>query len=63
MFIAYGVGWKGTYAAGKYLDRVVFPQLEMYPYRWLIASWEDTNVNGFVNAPGDGDTYTLLATG
>ncbi|KYH37266.1 MAG: hypothetical protein AYL28_005380, partial [Candidatus Bathyarchaeota archaeon B23] len=63
IFIAYGIGWRGTYAAGKYFDRVVYPNLEDYPYRWIIVQWTDTNGDGFVNAPGDGDTYSILASG
>ncbi|MEM2126973.1 MAG: ABC transporter substrate-binding protein [Candidatus Bathyarchaeia archaeon] len=60
VFIAYGVGWRGTYAAGKYFDSVIFPKLEEFNYRWIIVKWEDTNKNGFVDKPGDGDTYTPL---
>ncbi|HDI53262.1 MAG TPA: hypothetical protein ENF89_03810 [Candidatus Bathyarchaeota archaeon] len=62
VFIAYGIGWRGTYAAGKYFDRVIYPNLEDYPYQWIIVQWIDANGDGFVNAPGDGDEYTLLAT-
>ena len=58
-----GIGWRGTYAAGKYFDDVVHPNIEEFTYTWIIVKWEDTNNDGFVNAPGEGDTYTILARG
>jgi hypothetical protein len=61
--ICYGFGWPGTYAAGKYFDKEVFPNLGRYTNSWIIVHWEDTNGDGFVNNPGEGDTYTLIATG
>ena len=63
IFIAYGIGWRGTYAAGKYFDDVVHPNIEEFTYTWIIVKWEDANNDGFVNAPGEGDTYTILARG
>ncbi len=63
LMLCYGLGWKGTYAAGKYFDSVIYPHSELYPYSWIIVKWEDTNMNGFVNTPGEGDTYTIIATG
>ena len=61
--LCYGLGWKGTYAAGKYFDQIVYPNLQTYEVSWIIVKWDDTNANGFVNNPGDGDTYTLIASG
>jgi hypothetical protein len=61
--LCYGFGWKGTYAAGKYFDKIVYPSLNAYGYSWIIVKWEDTDGNGFVNNPADGDTYTLIASG
>jgi outer membrane protein assembly factor BamB len=63
MLLCYGFGWKGTYAAGKYFDSEIYPNLATYPYTWTIVKWEDTNGNGFVNTAADGDTYTVIATG
>lgn len=63
IFITYGIGWKGTYAGGKYFDKRIFPNLAEYPYEWIIVKWEDTNKDEFVNAPDDGDTYIFLAAG
>ncbi len=63
LLLCYGFGWKGTYAAGKYFDAEIYPNIGSYPYTWLIVKWEDTNDNGFVNTATDGDTYTIIATG
>jgi len=62
-FIAYGIGYRGTYAAGKYFHTIVYPDLDSYNFRWIIVKWEDTNGDGFVNNPDDGDTYTVIASG
>ena len=61
--LCYGFGWQGTYAAGKYFDKVVYPDLSQYKVSWMVVKWSDTNGDGFVNAPGTGDTYTEIATG
>jgi hypothetical protein len=50
-------------AAGKYFDKRVFPNLGKYTAGWVIVHWDDTNMNGFVNNPGEGDTYTVIAVG
>jgi len=62
MLLCYGLGWKGTYAAGKYFDTEIYPNLESYNASWIIVKWEDTNGDGFVNAPAEGDTYTIIAS-
>ena len=59
----YGFGWQGTYASGKYFDSVLAPNINDFYYEWIIVKWEDTNGDGFVNKPFDGDTYTILAVG
>jgi len=61
--ICYGFGWKGTYAAGKYFEKEVFPNLGTYTNSWIIVKWDDTDMDGFVDLPWDGDTYTVIATG
>jgi len=61
--LCYGFGWKGTYAAGKYFEGAVYPNLTSYDVNWIIVKWEDTNGDGFVNGPRDSDTYTTIATG
>lgn len=61
VFLVYGIGWKGTYAAGKYFHKEIYPNLKQFTDSWIIVKWEDTNGNNFVNAPGDGDTYTIIA--
>jgi hypothetical protein len=63
IMLSCGFGWKGTYAAGKYFDQIVYHTLSAYDVSWVIVKWEDTNGNGFVNNPGDGDSYTLIASG
>ncbi len=63
VMLCYGFGWKGTYAAGKYFETEIYPDITSYPYSWLIVQWEDTNGDGFVNTTADGDTYTVIATG
>lgn len=60
--IFYGFGWKGTFAAGKYFDRN-FDSLISGEESWIIGQWVDTNLDGFVNCPEDGDLYHLIASG
>ncbi len=63
IMICYGFGWPGTYAAGKFFDKVVFPNLGRFTHGWMVVHWNDSNGDGFVNNPGEGDTYTVIATG
>jgi hypothetical protein len=63
IMLCYGFGWKGTYAAGKFFDTTIYPNLDSYDDSWIIVKWQDTNGDGFVNNPSDGDTYTVIATG
>ena len=58
-----GFGWKGTYAAGKYFNEIVCNSLSAYDSAWIIVRWQDSNGDGFVNSPSDGDTYTVIGTG
>jgi len=62
VMLCYGFGWKGTYAAGKYFHSI-YSNLSSSTSQWVIVKWEDTNMDGFVNAPDDGDTYTPIASG
>jgi hypothetical protein len=63
MLLCYGFGWKGTYASGKYFNDIIYPDLESYPYSWIIVKWEDKNGNGFVNSESDGDNYIVISHG
>jgi hypothetical protein len=63
VLLAYGISGKGTYAAGKYFHSAIYPNIASYNSGWIIVKWEDTNADGFVNGPGDGDTYTVVVTG
>jgi len=56
IMLCYGFGWKGTYAAGKYFDTVIYPNLQSQSESWIIVKWNDTNGNGFVDGPYDGET-------
>ena len=63
LLIVYGFGWQGTYAAGKYFDKVIYPNLDDFKNQWVIVHWMDTSLDGFVDSPGGGDTYIVVATG
>jgi hypothetical protein len=63
IMFGYGFGWKGTYASGKYFDAVIDPNMQAHTESWIIVRWEDTNGDGFVNAPTDGDSYVVIAKG
>jgi hypothetical protein len=62
IMLSYGFGWKGTYAAGKYFDTTIYPNLASYTISWIVVKWQDTNGDSFVNNPGDGDTYTVISS-
>ena len=61
--LCYGFGWEGTYAAGKYFNEVIYPNLASQNESWIIVKWVDTNGNGFVDGHNEGDTYTIIAQG
>jgi hypothetical protein len=61
VLFAYGISGKGTYAAGKYFHNI-YPDVSSKTIAWTIVKWEDTNMDGFVNGPNDGDTYTVIAS-
>ena len=63
LMVCYGIGWKGTYAAGKYFHEVVSPNLASYRFSWVVVKWVDSNGDGFVNGPSGGDAYTVVASG
>jgi hypothetical protein len=63
MVICYGFGWPGTYAAGKFFDSVIFPHLASFTNGYFITHWDDSNLDGFVYDPGEGDVYTIIASG
>jgi len=63
MMLCYGFGWKGTYAAGKYFHTIMYPQIRSYDVNWVIVKWDDSNGDGFVNNPGNGDSYAVVASG
>jgi hypothetical protein len=63
IMLCYGFGWKGTYAAGKYFGTVIYPNISSSTESWIIVKWNDTNNDGFVGTPEDGDTYTVVGKG
>jgi hypothetical protein len=63
LILCYGFGWKGTYAAGKFIDTVIIPEIDFFNNKWIIVHWEDGNGDGFVNDPGEGDPYSVIQTG
>jgi hypothetical protein len=63
IMLCYGFGWKGTYAAGKYFHTTIYPNIGANTASWVIVKWQDSNKDGFVNCPGDGDAYTVIASG
>jgi hypothetical protein len=63
VLLAYGISGKGTYAAGKYFNSALFPDIASNNLSWIIVKWNDTNNDGFVNGPNDGDAYTVIASG
>jgi hypothetical protein len=63
IMICYGFTWRGTLAAGKYFEKVIYPDLQLFNNSWLLVRWQDTNQNDFVDAPEDGDTYTIIPRG
>lgn len=62
VMFCYGFGWKGTYAAGEYFHTTIYPNLASRNISWIIVKWQDTNSDGSVNNPEEGDTYTIIAS-
>jgi hypothetical protein len=38
LLFCYGLGWKGTYAAGKYYFKEIHGDPASYPYVWMVSS-------------------------
>ncbi len=49
LLIGYGYGWKGTFAAGKFIKFVIYPDIESYTESYYIFKWIDDNGDGFVD--------------
>jgi hypothetical protein len=51
VFIGYGFGWKGTFAAAKTLKDIIYgpngQNIGLYTKSWYIYSWIDRNNDGF----------------
>jgi len=50
VFIVYGYSWKGTFAGGKFLKFVMYPNINSYTNSYYIYKWADSNTGvGFVD--------------
>jgi len=49
VFIVYGYGWKGTFAAGLFFKSVIYPDISSYSNSWYVYRWNDSNKDGFVD--------------
>jgi N-acetylneuraminic acid mutarotase len=49
VFIVYGYGWKGTFAAGLLFRSVIYPNIGSYSNSWYVFRWTDANGDGFVD--------------
>ncbi len=63
IMLCYGLGWKGTYAAGEYFNDVIYANLQSHKESWTVVRWEDTNGDGLVSAPNAWDSYSVVAEG
>ncbi|MFC1505685.1 hypothetical protein ACFLQ6_01290, partial [Thermoproteota archaeon] len=48
IFIAYGYGWKGTFAGGKFFKFIIYPEISNYTDSYYVFKWIDINDNSFV---------------
>ena len=60
--ICYGFGWKGTITSAKYAVKE-YDSIKTSDTCWVVVQWTDPNMNGFVNGPDDGDTYSVIEEG
>jgi len=49
VFIFYGYGWKGTFATGKFVKFIIYPNISSYTHAYYIFKWVDGNGDGFVD--------------
>ena len=49
VFIVYGYGWRGTFAAGLFFPSVVYPNIDSYLNSWYVYRWQDANGDKFVD--------------
>lgn len=49
VFIVYGYGWKGTFAAGKFFKFVAYPDIKNYTDSYDVFKWIDSDDDGFVD--------------
>jgi hypothetical protein len=49
MDIVYGYGWKGTFAGGKFLKFIIYPNITSYTDSFYIFKWIDNNGDNFVD--------------
>ena len=49
VFIVYGYGWKGTFAAGLFFKSIICPNMSSYSNAYYVYRWTDSNGDGFVD--------------
>lgn len=50
VFVFYGYGWRGTWAAALYFRKVIYAEISEYTKPYYIFKWVDTNNDGFPSA-------------
>jgi hypothetical protein len=64
VFLYWGIGWKGTYAAAVYFVRYMLPNIDQYTYGWYLYKWNEASSGQSVNSiPDAGDEYVLIDSG
>jgi hypothetical protein len=64
VFIFWGIGWTGTYAATVFFVTNILPNIATYTNGWYVYRWNDASSGQSANSiPDAGDTFTLIASG
>jgi hypothetical protein len=64
VFLLWGIGWTGTYAATVYFVTNILPNIASYTDGWYVYRWNDaTSGQSHNSIPDAGDTFTLINSG
>ena len=64
VFIFWGIGWTGTYAATVFFVTNILPNIASYNDGWYVYRWNDASSGQSANSiPYAGDTFTLISSG